>query len=47
MTLIQFLAFLVAPAALGAAPAPAPAPAPGPSHAEPANEDNDGQFSLE
>ena len=45
MTLIQFLAFLVAPAALGAAPAPAPAP--GPSHAVPPNEDNDGQFNLE
>ena len=45
MTLIQFLAFLVAPAALGAAPAPAPAP--GPSHADPADVDNDGQFSLE
>ena len=43
MILIQFLAFLVAPAALGAAPAPAP----GPSHAVPTNEDNDGQFSLE
>ena len=45
MTLIQFLAFLVAPAALGAAAAPAPAP--DPSHAVPANEDNNGQFSLE